>query len=195
MEEEEVRPMFVSTVFTAFALSGAVPTPGVIDSLHALLAREQRVRLVCESGTREVDRPLIDSTGMRSGSWEHPRRPSVFYIGAVKSEPAPTVPWSEIREIQVGGGHAGRGLVIGTLAGLTVGTLLAISFAVDAHGYADIAPAVASFTVCALAGPIIGTVIGGNRGWRSVYRDDHIVGSPRMDESPSDSTAVPAGAR
>jgi len=107
------------TAPTGFADRGRTPSASELAALRQKLADQQLVRLMGPSiSERDIERPLVDSSGVRSANWT-PRRSGLFVSAdAPPAHAEAPVPWSQITEIQTGHTMTNRGMLIGAALGL-----------------------------------------------------------------------------
>jgi hypothetical protein len=153
----------------ADAAAGEVPDSAQLAELRAELKPPRVARLIGTFGTLEIRHPLLDSTGVRSADWDARTRAAIVVTGDTPpAKVRPTIPWSEISEMQSGQNRVMQGALIGLAAGLLIGSGLVLdSFGTDDGKTA--VQAIATGIGVAVATPFAGALIFSGRGWHTIY--------------------------
>ena len=170
-----LNALFPPSSFGAESLMpGAIPDSAELAALRQRVSSAKVVRLEGSFGSREIGRPLLDSSGVRSRDWEERARlrPALFVSADAPRPPVPApIAWSEITEIQTGGPKIVKGALVGTFTGIVLGaTLAAASLGNGYVGEEEGFRAIGIFSGTAMTGTIVGLVVGSMRGWHTVYR-------------------------
>jgi hypothetical protein len=151
---------------------GSAPDSSEVAALRDRLSSEPTILVIGTFGTREIRRPLVDATGVRSRAWEERahRRPALVVIGqAARPVLPPPIAWSQISEVQVGGASAARGALIGTLIGALIGVGMTASGLFDLTS-SEFPLALVIVPSATLGGAAAGTMVSSAIGWKTVYR-------------------------
>ncbi len=151
------------------AAGGATPSPQALGALQESLASEPQIRLTGSFGSREIERPVLDSAGVGSANWLSRGRRALFLSADAPPVAVPRrIPWREISEVQVGHTMTGRGALIGTLCSAFICTTMLL-WALDRPPSSEL-PALGLVIAPIVVGPIVGAEIGRSHGhWRTVY--------------------------
>lgn len=162
------------TAPTGFADRGRTPSASELAALRQKLADQQLVRLMGPSiSERDIERPLVDSSGVRSANWTPRRSVRAHEQPAPPAHAEAPVPWSQITEIQTGHTMTNRGMLIGAALGLFAsGFVMTGITRSSSSGEAGLATLVV-VPVALVTGALIGASIGHSQ-WRGdpVYRAD-----------------------
>jgi hypothetical protein len=138
------------------AHAGVVPDSSGIAGLRTISRLGDRTRITTGHGVFEVDRPLIDSTGV---AIESGGRPAIVVAG--EPRPLRMASWSEIESIHMVRGRAATYMLGGMLVGAALGGLMVAINGPDAFESGDHA-IVAFAGVLTLTGGALGALIGFN---------------------------------
>ena len=152
------------------AVGGAVPDSGQMATLRAAATKAPVLLVRGDFGLQEIRKPLLDSTGVRSATWESEAhtRPAVFSAPDATHAPATApIAWSAISTIHTQHQRKLQGAIAGFVVGLAVGAAV---YASTDSGYSGEEYGSAGWVLGApVLGTIAGFVIGSFTGTRLVY--------------------------
>jgi len=155
-----------TAALAATATAGAIPDSAQMSELRRAAAKAPVLLVRGDFGLRELRKPLLDSTGVRSATWEsaaHARPAIVSTADAPHAAPPPLMTWNEISSIETQHQQKTKWTLMGGITGLAVGMLI--------YGLSDDQPATGEIPegagwlfglppVCAMAGFIVGSMTG-----------------------------------
>jgi hypothetical protein len=148
------------------ALAGAIPDSVQMSELRLAAAKAPVLLVRGDFGLRELRKPLLDSTGVRSANWEsaaHARPAIVSTADAPHATPPPRITWNEISSIETQHQQKTKWTLMGGITGLAVGMLI-FGLSDDTAETGELPPGAGWLfglpVVCATTGFIVGSMTG-----------------------------------
>jgi hypothetical protein len=167
-----------ATVATALDAGGAIPDSTQMILLRRAAAQAPVLIVRGDFGLRELRHPLIDSTGVRSASWERTThtRPALFATpDAPRSAVTGPLAWHQISTLETQRPMRLKGTLIGGITGLAAGMLMVGT--TDTGTFTGDYRNVGYLVGMPMTGAVAGFVIGSLSGFRTIYsapsRENH----------------------
>ena len=158
------------TGWVSTAAGGAIPDSSQMSTLRAAAAKAPVLLVRGDFGLQEIRKPLLDSTGVRSATWESQAhaRPAVFTAPDPTHAPAAApIAWSEISTIHTQHQRKLQGAIAGFVVGLAVSAVIYAS--TDPGNSGEDYGSAAWVLGAPMLGVIGGFAIGSFTGTRLVY--------------------------
>lgn len=153
------------------ASAGSIPDSAQMSELRLAAAKAPVLLVHGDFGLRELRKPLLDSTGVRSATWEaaaHARPAIVSTADAPHAAPPPPITWNQISSLETQHQQKTKWTLLGGITGLALGAL--IYGTSDSTGETgEIPPGAAWLLAAPMAGVAAGFVVGSMTGKRTIY--------------------------
>jgi hypothetical protein len=163
-----------TAALAATATAGTIPDSAQMSELRLAAAKAPVLLVRGDFGLRELRKPLLDSTGVRSATWEsaaHARPAIVSTADAPHAAPPPLMTWNEISSIETQHQQKTKFALMGGITGLAVGLLIAGTGSETSESEA------LGKAAWVIGGPMLGViggfVVGSFVGTKTVYSSPH----------------------
>jgi len=109
------------------ASAGTIPDSAQMSELRLAAAKAPVLLVRGDFGLRELRKPLLDSTGVRSATWEsaaHARPAIVTTADAPHAALPPPITWNEISSLETQHQQKTKWTLMGGITGLALGALI-----------------------------------------------------------------------
>ena len=117
----------VTVAVTAAVSAGTIPDSAQMSELRLAAAKAPVLLVHGDFGLRGLRKPLLDSTGVRSATWEsaaHARPAIVSTPDAPHAASPPLITWNEISSLETQHQQKTKWTLMGGITGLALGALI-----------------------------------------------------------------------
>jgi hypothetical protein len=166
-----IATAWAAVVLTVAATAGPIPDSAQMSELRMAAAKAPLLLVHGDFGVRELRKPLLDSTGVRSEQWESAARarPAIIATPDAPHPVAMPIAWTDISSLETQRQQKLKWTLIGGITGLALGALIYSRYDDTSNATGELPEGAGWLMGLPPLGLAVGFVAGSMTGKRTIY--------------------------